>query len=221
MIILISPENDIKDEHVILHQLFENGLQYYHLRKPSKSEEEYRNYLNAIDKQFYNRIVTHQYHHLAKEYGLKGVHLQEQFRLDLGDELGEYVEALTAKSQKPKATSRERIESSEKQSTNNQQPTTNNYSVSSSFHHPNDIKNCKVDFDYYLLSPVFNSISKQGYEGKGFSVNDIDKIIVGMGGVTVNNLNEIKAKGYKGAGVLGGVWNANNPVVAFDKILQT
>lgn len=193
MIVLISPEKDVIDELKILHQLFEKGLQYYHLRKPSKSEEEYRNYLDAIDKQFYNRIVTHQYHHLAKEYGLKGVHLQEQFRLDLGTDLQDYVDAYRNDKQ---------------------------FTVSSSFHHPNDIKNCTVTFDYHLLSPVFNSISKQGYEGKGFSVNEIDKTIIGMGGVTADNLNKIKAKGYQGAGVLGGVWNAENPVLAFKEILN-
>lgn len=192
MIILISPENDVKDELTILYQLFEKGLQYYHLRKPSKSEEEYISYLEAIDKQFYNRIVTHQYHHLAKEYNLKGVHLQEQFRLDLEDDLNSYIERFKD----------------------------NNQTVSSSFHHPNDVENCKADFDYHLLSPVFNSISKQGYEGRGFSVKEIDKTIVGMGGVTANNLNEIKAKGYQGAGVLGGVWNADNPVKAFEEILN-
>ena len=36
MIVLIAPEKDIKDEITILNQLFEAGLEFYHLRKPEK-----------------------------------------------------------------------------------------------------------------------------------------------------------------------------------------
>lgn len=195
MIILIAPEKDVTDEILILHQLFDKGLKYYHLRKPLKSEKEYRRYLEAINVQFYDRVVIHQYHHLAEEYGLKGVHLQEQFRVGLAMELQNYQDYYRKQINK-------------------------RYTVSSSFHHPNDIEKCIVEFDYHLLSPVFNSISKQGYEGKGFSVNGTNKTIIGMGGVTATNLNEINQKGYKGVGVLGGVWNTNSPVKAFEEMVR-
>ena len=35
MVILISPENDLPKELQTLHQLFDAGLAYYHLRKPN------------------------------------------------------------------------------------------------------------------------------------------------------------------------------------------
>lgn len=190
MIVLIAPENDIKNEIEILHQLFDAGLAFYHLRKPNKNENQLKEYLNNIDEKYYKNIVVHQYHHLAEAYNLKGIHLQEQFRIDKGETLQEYVNDFK----------------------------TENYSVSSSFHHPDTIKSCNVAFDYYLLSPIFNAISKAGYEGKGFEVNDIDKKIIGMGGVTANNLVEIKAKGFKGAGILGGIWKAENKLKAFTEM---
>ena len=90
--------------------------------------------------------------------------------------------------------------------------------ISSSFHEPEELDNCEFEFDYHLLSPVFSSISKQGYEGRGFDVNHIDKCIVGMGGVNANNLSEFDKLGFKGVGILGGIWNAENPVNSFQLI---
>lgn len=197
MIILIAPENNIPDEIKILHQLFKNGLQYYHLRKPSKSKEELKSYLKKIDEKYYKNIIVHQFHQLAEEFNLKGIHLQEQFRKSLGVEKQDYINNF-------------------KYSTNNLV----NKTVSSSFHNTQDIEKCNANFDYYLLSPVFNSISKKGYKGKNFLVNHIDKKIIGMGGVTANNLIKIKEKGFKGVAVLGGVWEAKSPIKAFQKIKE-
>lgn len=50
MIIIIAPENDVPGEIEILHQLFDAGLDYYHLRKPHKDYEAHCDYLNQIDK---------------------------------------------------------------------------------------------------------------------------------------------------------------------------
>ena len=41
MIVLIAPEKDIPNEIEILNQLFEEGLQYYHFRKPEKNYDEH------------------------------------------------------------------------------------------------------------------------------------------------------------------------------------
>jgi thiamine-phosphate pyrophosphorylase len=87
--------------------------------------------------------------------------------------------------------------------------------ISSSFHEPKDLEDCYFEFDYHLLSPVFSSISKKGEEGRGFDVSHIDKTIVGMGGVTANNLKAFDTLGYKGVGVLGGVWHSDTPVEVF------
>lgn len=190
MIVLIAPEKSIFDEIDILHQLFDAGLQYFHLRKPDKNETKIKSYLELIDEKYHKNIVLHQCYHLAEEYYLKGIHLQEQFRIDLGEKLQDYVDGYRVK----------------------------NFTISSSFHQPSTIKKCSVEFDYYLLSPVFNSISKVGYKGKGFEVKNINKKIIGMGGVNATNLAEIREKGFQGVGILGGIWNTENPLKAFFKI---
>lgn len=190
MIFLIAPESDIKNEIQILHQLFDAGLEYYHFRKPSKSIEEHRAYLDLIDPQYHERIIIHYFHELAKEYRLKGVHLQEQVRIDLKDDLSNYV--------------------------NNYQQ--NGFSVSSSFHELEVLEKCEIQFNYHLLSPVFSSISKQGYQGRGFDVNHINKLIVGMGGINTDTIAKTRSLGYKGIGVLGGVWNTEDCLTSFVNI---
>ncbi|MCH2225581.1 MAG: thiamine phosphate synthase [Crocinitomicaceae bacterium] len=187
MIVVIASENYIPNEFDILRELFEQGLTHFHLRKPEKSIEEYRKYLDKIDKKYHSRIVLHQYHELRQEFDLKGIHLQEQTRREVGTDLESFVEIIKR----------------------------SGFSVSSSFHELKELKECSAKFDYHLLSPVFSSISKQGYEGRGFDVNSIDKGIIGMGGINASTVKATIKLGYKGVGVLGGIWNDENPIKSF------
>ncbi len=190
MIVLIAPEKDIPNEIEILHQLFKTGLQYYHFRKPFKNYKEHLTYLNQIEPQYHNRIVVHYFHELVNSFNLKGIHFQEQKRIDVLENGKGYFNTLQMAGK----------------------------TMSSSFHDPKDVENCEFEFDYHLLSPVFSSISKKGYQGKGFNVTGTDKFIVGMGGVTSETIKDTLDLGYKGVGVLGGVWNAEQPVEAFKQI---
>ncbi|MEP1489046.1 MAG: thiamine phosphate synthase [Algibacter sp.] len=190
MIVVIAPENDIPNEIEILNQLFQDGLQYYHFRKPHKNYEEHSAYLNQIDKHYHNRIVVHYFHELINEFNLKGIHFQEQKRIDHIDNPGQYFKGLNMFGK----------------------------TISSSFHEPEDIEKCDFEFDYHLLSPVFSSISKAEYKGRGFNINHIDKTIIGMGGVSTENLTKFDALGFNGVGVLGGIWNSNEPIEVFKKM---
>ena len=190
MLIVLTSEQDIKNEAILLNQLFDTGLEVLHLRKPSFDIEGYKTLLRQVNADYYKRIVTHEHHELCKEFNLKGIHIQEQPRIDLGDNLQNYVDEFR----------------------------NNNYSVSSSFHEPDVLAECEVSFDYLLLSPVFSSISKEDYEGRGFDVNHIDKTIIGMGGINPNTIAKTFKLGYKGVGVLGGVWNTEKPVNSFKEI---
>lgn len=187
MIVLIAPEQDLPNEIDILNQLFKNGLEYYHFRKPDKNYNDHVAYLNQIDQEYHNRIVVHYHHELINEFNLKGIHFQEQKRIDHIDNPGQYFKHLNMFGK----------------------------TISSSFHDPKTLEDCEFEFDYHLLSPVFTSISKAGYEGKGFDVNHIDKFIVGMGGINADTVAQTFKLGFKGIGVLGGVWNSKTPVESF------
>ncbi|MCD8446981.1 thiamine phosphate synthase [Tenacibaculum finnmarkense] len=190
MIVLISPEKDVANEMQILHQLFEAGLECYHLRKPFKDYQEHIVYLNQIPEKYHNKIVTHYFHELVNEYSLKGIHFQEQKRRDALENGSRYFIGLKMQGK----------------------------TMSSSFHEPEELANCDIEFDYHLLSPIFSSISKKGYQGRGFDVNHIDKTIIGMGGITSETISKTLALGFQGIGVLGGVWNSQNAVESFKKI---
>jgi len=192
MIVLIAPENDIPNEIEILHQLFEAGLGHYHFRKPYKNYEEHCKYLHQIDIKYHSRIVVHYFHELINEFNLKGIHFQEQKRRDVLENGNGYFNTLNMTGK----------------------------TMSSSFHEYEELENCELEFDYYLLSPVFSSISKQGYKGRGFDVTHSSKKIIGMGGINASTIKKTLALGFKGVGVLGGVWNSENCLDSFLEIKQ-
>lgn len=187
MLIVLTSERVIEQEADWIHQLFTQGLALLHLRKPSFDEAGYRQLLKQIDPQFYKRIMLHQYPSLCKEFNLRGVHLQEQARRDLGTILPQYVSSFSQAG----------------------------YQVSSSFHTPEEIKTYGHHFEYVLLSPVFSSISKAGYMGKGFDVTPLPHTVIGMGGINEQTVSDAKALGYAGVGVLGGIWNTSKYVESY------
>ncbi len=190
MLIVLTSEQEIENEAILIDQLFNNGLQSLHLRKPNFNSHHYLKLLNQINPKYYSQIMIHQRLDLCFKFKLKGIHLQEQTRLNLGEKLKTYVNEYQSK----------------------------NYTVSSSFHELQALERCPVNFDYHLLSPVFSSISKQGYKSRKFDVNHIPKNIIGIGGITAETIKETVSLGYQGVGILGAIWNTKNPIESFKKI---
>ena len=88
----------------------------------------------------------------------------------------------------------------------------------------------KTDADYVFLSPVFNSISKQGYMSK-LEPGKIKKYlkehkkeyrckIVALGGIDRNNITSIKSLGFDGAALCGSVWETQNGSIDSSKSVQ-
>lgn len=192
MLVLLAPEKDSIDEIEILTQLFQEGLSCYHLRKPAKSPQDHCAYLDKIAPKYHNRIMLHHCHELLEAYNLKGLHFTEQKRRDT---LTEGYQSFLDLQKKGKT-------------------------ISSSFHEIKEILDCVIDFEYHFLSPVFSSISKKGYQGRYFNAHQINKRMIGIGGITADNLEETIQLGFNGVGVLGGVWNAENPIESFNNINQ-
>jgi thiamine-phosphate pyrophosphorylase len=100
-----------------------------------------------------------------------------------------------------------------------------NQSLSISCHSFDEIQQLS-NFDYYFISPVFNSISKKGYESN-FSIAEIetgliknkDKKIVALGGINKGNVSRINALKFSGAAILGGLWQAENKTEEWKKII--
>lgn len=104
----------------------------------------------------------------------------------------------------------------------------NGYSgyVSRSCHSLKEIEQHKGSFSYLFLSPIFDSISKQGYSS-AFSFDElkkaqenkiIDKRVIALGGICEKNILDIEALGFGGAAMLGEIWNSPNIEFAIEKI---
>ena len=87
--------------------------------------------------------------------------------------------------------------------------------VSISCHSIDELEACKREsFDYLSLSPIFNSISKVGYNA-AFTLQEledarlrgvIDSRVMALGGVTFSKINRVLEMGFGGAMILGDAW---------------
>ncbi len=194
MLIVISSESEQTEESQQIEALFTQGLKKLHLRKPYDDKKACRQLIQDIPERFHSRISLHQYHELADEFNIGGIHLTEKFRKHLIRE-NQLAKKMAYWEKK-------------------------NYYISSSFHSIKDIREESNRFDYVFLSPVFHSITKKGYQGKRFDVYPLasNAFIIGLGGIKANNINEALHLGYKGVAVLGAVWKTEHPVKSFKQI---
>ena len=66
-------------------------------------------------------------------------------------------------------------------------------------------------YEYITLSPIFDSISKQGYKGNFIPEQLADvlkgKRIIALGGVTPDSFSRLKENNFYGAAMSGSLWN--------------
>ncbi|AVM52278.1 thiamine-phosphate pyrophosphorylase [Bacteroides zoogleoformans] len=90
--------------------------------------------------------------------------------------------------------------------------------ISCTYHSLDEVKSKKHFYDYVFLSPIFDCITKDGMSS-GFEAEElrqagkeriIDNKVMALGGITPNNILEIKDYGFGGAVVVGDLWNKFN-----------
>lgn len=188
LILFTSEESNSAEKEQLIH-FFENGLPLLHVRKPGMTEEELNDWLSEFEEEYLQKMVLHQHHKLAEAFPVKGIHLKEIFRNKKKD-LAQYIK----------------------------QYKSSGFTVSSSFHDPEKVKNGASVFDYVFLSPVFTSVSKNQYEGQAFHVESLPQKIVALGGIESDKISKTKELGYAGVAVLGAVWLAENKQKAFTEL---
>ncbi|SEI79633.1 thiamine-phosphate pyrophosphorylase [Cyclobacterium xiamenense] len=205
-IILLSDFYPVPEEHLLLHNLFEQGLRYFHLRKKNYTTDEMVAYLNKIPSQFLDRIIIHSHFHLVEEFGLKGVHFNKAYTVrHFMQDNSHTVERMREKYRH----------------------------ISHSVHSLSDIQNNDFPFDYLFLSPVFDSISNKGYNSqikiltiKKFFKSEPDHVdVIALTGITAEKVNSIYHAGFNGMGLLGHIWvaykengNLENALEKFKKV---
>ncbi len=92
------------------------------------------------------------------------------------------------------------------------------------FHSLKEMEDCKEEYDYAFLSPIFDSISKAGYKSK-FDLKELKSSpllrrgvgaeVIALGGIDENTIEEAISLGFDGAAVLGAIWMSEDPLKSF------
>lgn len=93
------------------------------------------------------------------------------------------------------------------------------FTLSRSCHSIEEVQQNRNILDYMFLSPIYDSISKEGY-GAAFSRQQLTEAyatgilgdnVFALGGISADKLPELVAMGFRGAAVLGDLWMSNDP----------
>ncbi|MBL4654483.1 MAG: thiamine phosphate synthase [Bacteroidia bacterium] len=204
-IILISKPSYTINEHQVLADLFELGLESFHIRKPKFSKKEIIRYLERIPYMYRNRLILHSFYDLAEEFGVKGVHFTD-------DKKGSFKKkVLEILKRKPLEKG---IDYSSLQR-------------SASLHSLNQLAACNENYDYVFLSPIFDSISKKRHkslfknkEKLRSTVLKSNQRVIALGGINAEKIKDAQGMGFSGVALLGAIWKQPDPVEAFLKIKE-
>lgn len=196
-LILITPDHtkSIAEETAIVNDCFAAGLQKLHLRKPSFTENNYREYLQQIKAEYCRRIVLTDYFELGATYKTGGVHLNSHIRTDAA--LWAQIKELNPGTVAASFHSWDELSACKK-------------SFDYIFISPVFDSISKHGYKAAVQLNGAKEIKEQFHAG-GRSVPGI----IGLGGVAQHNIQLLEKNGFDGGALLGAVWQAKDPVAAF------
>jgi thiamine-phosphate pyrophosphorylase len=101
-------------------------------------------------------------------------------------------------------------------------------SQSTSLHSLQEVLQDWKNLDYAFLSPIFDSISKEGYSAAGFPPQELCSAlqrapmpVLALGGVDIDKVPVVRSMGFQGIGLLGAVWSSDDPLAALQAFLDS
>lgn len=96
---------------------------------------------------------------------------------------------------------------------------------STSCHSWEEVENAEGIADYVFLSPVFDSVLKEGYKSAfdhGFLKEKLNGInirtkVVALGGIASDNIGTIKDIGFDGVAMIGSIWSVKENKIDIEK----
>ncbi len=190
---VLSPTGSVRNEAKIVCELFEKGLQSYHLRKPRWNPDRVQAWIKSIPKIYRSRIILHQFPELVEKFGLGGFHI----RCDEAVPDSLPAEKISAQCQHyadiEKCDKRFRC-----------------LMLGPIFPKPDrDLTVPARTLQEYAAIVAYHR--KQGGTAKIFA----------FGGVSENNVKQCRKMGFDGVAVVGAVWDdGKEPVPAFKKLCR-
>lgn len=186
MILVITPETIVPHESELINQMFHDGLDLLHIRKPWISLEEMTGFISSINEQFYAQLVLHNHYDLGKDYGISRFHCREEDRKE-----GKYEPFIN----------RSIISTSVHEiATYNTLEKEWEYAFISPFF-PSISKK-----GYGIGSTVIESLKER---------NNPDVKLIALGGIGSGRIPEVFELGVDGVALLGAVWESDEPLNVF------
>ena len=205
-LIVISKPSFFKGEAQLINELFDLGMQRFHLRKESADQRAYELLLGEINPRYLERIALHQFHELAVDFDIHRLHFKEKERIE-----GRHVDFLKKAG------------------------ISLSTSIHSITHLP-DLLHFKYTFfgpvfqsiskkDYPGMIPAdFKLPLTAGLKAPQQEVKNLSPSItkvIALGGVTDSKISRLQQMNFDGAAVLGALWNAPELAIPnFKKIKQ-
>ncbi len=186
-LIVISSPDVVADESIIINDLFQSGLNCFHIRKPNDSEGQIRKLIDGIYPMYYSRLALHQHHQIADGYGIKRLHYTESAR------------------------KRSNVEDWQMQTDQGYTLSTSVHDIASLS------SLISFDYVFYgpvfnsISKPGYHSGIAAGFK---LNKEAVKTKVIALGGVEASNFPKIKTMNFDGAAVLGTIWNEPEKAVA-------
>jgi thiamine-phosphate pyrophosphorylase len=199
-LIVISSSSVLENEAQLITQLFEAGLETFHLRKHKLSTKGTKKLLNEIPTHFHNRIVLHSHHNLARHFHLKGIHLT---KAHIKKNYRTWFAVKLIQLKNPKII------------------------ITSSFNSIGQLFeiNHSYPFNYVFLSPIFDSLNSKFQSG--FTEHSLRSAIqkskfpvIARGGVDIDSIQKAHAIGFQGLAFYSSIWKKKDPVAEFIQVVE-
>ncbi len=199
-LVVFSPEQHRPDEPALVRAFLAQGLERYHVRKPTWSRDQLQAWLSAFTPVERARMVTHTHHDLAGPLGVGGIHARDQPARAADGADASRVGGFRSRSCHRVADLAEAL------------PANDAVFISPLF--PSYSKP-----GYGSGAPVLRSelevflspSARAARAGRG-------GLVFGLGGVNEARVAECQRLGLDGVGVLGAVWHASDPLEAFRRL---
>jgi|SRR5690606_3030212 len=192
MIILLSPEQLVAHESVVVNGLFEKGLSLFHIRKLQFTDMEMVAYVGSIDSGYRKQLVLHSHFHLANELGIERLHVREEDRKQ--NRQHAFMDGFTLSTSVHTIT------------------TFNNLDAVWKYAFLSPVFPSISKKGYGIADTVLEDLRRR---------SNPHVRLVGLGGVNEQNCRQVFDAGADDIAVLGAVWNSPRPIQAFNSMNKT
>ena len=188
MVVITNPSS-VANEISIIDSLFEEGLSLLHIRKPDFSELEIAQFIHQIKLEFRSKLVLHNHHQLADDFGISRIHFSEKERKNSPDFLVRF-----SKSYRYKSTATHSVEDFN--------------SLENSFDYAflSPVFTSISKEDYHPKANLFEALKSR---------TNFNTKVIALGGIDSENIKKTLENGFDDVALLGTIWNTHNPIKNF------